>query len=77
MANRRTYVPEAGDMVGCNLTDKPLLESLHELAIADVEAAWDLEIERRLAEYDRGGVINRCAVRPKPSFERTYSGGPA
>ena len=54
MANRRTYVPEAGDMVGCNLTDKPLLESLHEPAIAEVEAAWALEIERRLAEYDRG-----------------------
>ena len=54
-----------------------LLESLHEPVIAEVEAAWGLEIERRLAEYDRGGVINRCAVRPKPSFERTYSGGPA
>ena len=74
MANRRTYVPEAGDMFGCNLTHKPLLESLHELAIAEVEAAWELEIERRLAQYDRGGVINRCAVRPKPSFERTHSG---
>ena len=36
MANRRTYVPEAGDMVGCNLTHRPLLESLHELAIAEV-----------------------------------------
>ena len=31
-----------------------LLESLHEPAIAEVEAAWALEIERRLAEYDRG-----------------------
>ena len=31
-----------------------LLESLHEPAIAEVEAAWELEIERRLAEYDRG-----------------------
>ena len=29
-----------------------LLESLHEPAIAEVEAAW--ELERRLAEYDRG-----------------------
>ena len=54
MANRRTYVSEAGDMVGCKMTDKPLLESLHEPAIAEVEAAWALEIERRLAEYDRG-----------------------
>jgi hypothetical protein len=54
MANRRNYVPEAGDMFGCNLTHKPLLESLHEPAIAEIEAAWGLEIERRLAEYDRG-----------------------
>ena len=54
MANRRTYVSEAGDMVGCKMTDKPLLESLQGTAIAEVEAAWELEIERRLAEYDRG-----------------------
>ena len=74
MANRRTYLSKAGDMFGCNLTHRPLLESLHELAIAEVEAAWGLEIERRLAQYDRGGVINRCEVRPKPSFERTHSG---
>ncbi len=33
-----------------------LLESLHEPAIAEVEAAWEVEIERRLAEYDRGEV---------------------
>lgn len=33
-----------------------LLESLHEPAIAEVEAAWAVEIERRLAEYDRGEV---------------------
>ncbi len=31
-----------------------LLESLHEPAIAEIELAWELEIERRLAEYDRG-----------------------
>ena len=31
-----------------------LIESLHEPANAEVEAAWALEIERRLAEYDRG-----------------------
>ncbi len=74
MTNRRTYLSKAGDMVGGNLTHKPLLESLHEPAIAEVEAAWGLEIERRLAQYDRGGVLNRCAVRPKPSFERTDSG---
>ena len=33
-----------------------LLESLHEPVIAEVEAAWETEIERRLAEYDRGEV---------------------
>ncbi len=33
-----------------------LLESLHEPALAEVEAAWEVEIERRLAEYDRGEV---------------------
>ena len=31
-----------------------LLESLHEPTIAEVEAAWELEIERRLDEHDRG-----------------------
>ena len=33
-----------------------LLESLHEPAIAEVEAAWEAEIGRRLAEYDGGEV---------------------
>ena len=33
-----------------------LLESLHEPPITEVEAAWEVEIERRLAEYDRGEV---------------------
>lgn len=33
-----------------------LLESLHEPAIAEVDVAWEVEIERRLAEYDRGEV---------------------
>lgn len=32
-----------------------LLESLHEPPVAEIEEAWSLEIERRLAEYDRGG----------------------
>jgi len=41
-------------MFGCNLTHKPLLESLHEPAIAEVEAAWKLEIEHRLAKHDSG-----------------------
>ena len=33
-----------------------LLISLHEASIAEVEAAWDQEVERRLAAYDRGDV---------------------
>ena len=33
-----------------------LLESLHEEAFAEVEAAWDVEVERRLAAYDRGEI---------------------
>ena len=33
-----------------------LLASLHEPLIAEVEAAWEVEIERRVAEYDRGEV---------------------
>ena len=31
-----------------------LLVSLHEAPVAEVEAAWDQEAERRLAAYDRG-----------------------
>ena len=31
-----------------------LLESLHEDPLADVEAAWDVEVEHRLAAYERG-----------------------
>jgi putative addiction module component (TIGR02574 family) len=33
-----------------------LLESLNEPAAADLNATWEIEIERRLAEYDRGDV---------------------
>jgi putative addiction module component (TIGR02574 family) len=31
-----------------------LLESLQEAPIADIEAAWDREIQERAAAYDRG-----------------------
>ena len=31
-----------------------LLASLHEPPVAEVEASWDQEVERRLAAYDRG-----------------------
>lgn len=33
-----------------------LLESLHEPPMAEVDGAWAIEIEQRLAEYDRGEV---------------------
>ena len=33
-----------------------LLESLNEPAATELNAAWDAEIEKRLAEYDRGEV---------------------
>lgn len=33
-----------------------LLESLNEPSVAELDAAWEAEIERRLAEYDRGEV---------------------
>jgi putative addiction module component (TIGR02574 family) len=33
-----------------------LLESLNEPAAAELNAAWETEIEQRLAEYDGGAV---------------------
>jgi putative addiction module component (TIGR02574 family) len=33
-----------------------LLESLHESPLAEVEAAWTQEIERRVAAHERGEV---------------------
>jgi putative addiction module component (TIGR02574 family) len=33
-----------------------LLESLHETPLAEVEAAWAKEIERRVAAHERGEV---------------------
>jgi len=33
-----------------------LLESLNEPAASELNAAWESEIERRLAEYDQGSV---------------------
>ena len=34
-----------------------LLESLNEPAAAELDASWEAEIQRRLAEYDRGEII--------------------
>jgi putative addiction module component (TIGR02574 family) len=33
-----------------------LLASLHEPPLAEIEAAWDEEVEQRLAAHDRGEV---------------------
>jgi putative addiction module component (TIGR02574 family) len=33
-----------------------LLQSLNESASSQLDAAWEAEIEKRLAEYDRGSV---------------------
>ena len=33
-----------------------LLDTLHEPPLAEIEAAWDKEIERRIAKYERGEV---------------------
>jgi putative addiction module component (TIGR02574 family) len=33
-----------------------LLEAVNEPAAAQLDAAWETEIQRRLAEYDRGEV---------------------
>lgn len=33
-----------------------LLESLNQPAAAELDASWEAEIQRRLAEYDRGEV---------------------
>ena len=33
-----------------------LLETLHEPPLAEIEAAWGIEIERRIAAYERGEV---------------------
>lgn len=38
-----------------------LLESFRDTPIAEIEAAWDVEIARRLGEFDRGEVEARDA----------------
>ena len=38
-----------------------LLESLHEAPMAEIEAAWNAEIVRRVAAYERGEVETYAA----------------
>ena len=55
----------------CRLVDM-LLASLNEATVGEVEAAWDQEVERRLAAFDRGElqtidgeeVLTRLRLRP-------------
>jgi len=38
-----------------------LLESIRDAPVAEIEAAWDLEIERRVAAFDRGELATFSA----------------
>ena len=38
-----------------------LLESLHETPLADIEAAWEQEIQRRVSAYERGEIDTYAA----------------
>ena len=38
-----------------------LLDTLHEPPLAEIEAAWDKEIERRIAAYERGEGGTSCS----------------
>ena len=38
-----------------------LLETLHEPPLSEIQAAWDIEIEKRVAAYDRGEVETYAA----------------
>ena len=49
----RSKAPSAEDR--SRLVDM-LLKSLDQAPLAEVEAAWDAEAERRLAAYDRGEI---------------------
>jgi putative addiction module component (TIGR02574 family) len=38
-----------------------LLESLHESPLAEIEAAWEQEIQKRIAAFERGEVATFAA----------------
>ena len=38
-----------------------LLESLRDAPVAEIEAAWDLEIEKRIAAFERGELATFSA----------------
>ena len=38
-----------------------LLDTLHEPPLAEIETAWDKEIEKRIAAYERGEVETYAA----------------
>jgi putative addiction module component (TIGR02574 family) len=38
-----------------------LIESLHESSFSDVEAAWEIEIKKRVVAFERGEVTTFAA----------------
>lgn len=52
-----------------------VLESMHEGSLAEVEAAWDAEIEQRLAAYDRGELAALDGEQVLAKARRVARGG--
>ena len=47
------FVP-VDELQKCARLADVLLDSLRDAPLSEIEAAWDLEIEKRVAAYDRG-----------------------
>jgi Putative addiction module component len=52
-----------------------VLETMHEGPLAEVEAAWDAEVEQRLAAYERGGLVAIDGEQVLASARRVARGG--
>jgi putative addiction module component (TIGR02574 family) len=52
-----------------------VLESMHEGSLAEVEAAWDAEVEQRLAAYDRGELVALDGEQVLAKARRVARGG--
>ena len=52
-----------------------LLDSLRDAPLAEIEAAWDLEIEARVAAYDRGDLrlFRQRTYLPRPGAMRSLT----
>ena len=53
-------VPNFATAVARDVADV-LLESLRDAPVAEIEAAWDLEIEKRIAAFDRSELATFSA----------------